>query len=142
MFALHLFVDVVIVDPTIAMADDLVAAFDKGVGHLRVMLKRCGHAEYTERNVELGEDTQHTPDTDSRAVLKGRFHERITFAQHRRKTDAVAHPLGGRAPGWDGCFPASFVVEIEAERYTGVAGPLRIRGIFAVPHVIAWPVVC
>src|SRR5262249_50748244 len=77
-----------------------------------------------------------------RAVLKGRFHERIAFAQHRWKTDVVEHPLRGRIPGEDGCFPASFVVEIEVERYTGITGPLRIGGIFAVTHVIAWPVVC
>src|SRR5262245_26439333 len=142
MFAFHLCVDVVIVDPAIAMADDLVAACDKGVGHLWVLFKRCGHAEYTERNVELGEDTKHTPDTDSRAVLKGRFHERAACARHRRKTDVVEHPLRGRVPGEDVCFPASFVVEIKVERYTGVAGPLRMGWIFAVTHVIAWPVVC
>jgi hypothetical protein len=142
MFALHLFVDVVIVDPAIAVADDLMATFDKGVGHLWITLKRCGHAEYTERNVELGEDTQYTPYTDARAVLKGRFHERIAFPRHRRKTDVVEHPLRGRVPGEDGCLPASFVVEIKVKRYTGVAGPLRIGWIFAVTYVIAWPVVC
>jgi hypothetical protein len=47
MFAFHLFVNVVIVDPAIAVADDLVAAFDTGASHLWVMLKRCSHAEYT-----------------------------------------------------------------------------------------------
>src|SRR2546421_12757168 len=99
MLAFHLFVDMVIVDPAIAVADDLVAAFDKGVGHLWVMLKRCGHAEYTERDVELGEDTQHTPDTDARAVLKGRVHERIAFARHRRTTAVAGDALAGTVPG-------------------------------------------
>jgi hypothetical protein len=137
MVAFHLFVDVVIVDPAIAVADDLVAAFDKGVSHLRVMLKRCGHAEYTERNIELGEDTQHTPDTDARAVLKGRFHEWIAFARYGWKTDVVEHALRGRVPGEDGCFSASFIVEIEVERYTSSTGPLWIGGIFAVTYVVA-----
>jgi hypothetical protein len=101
MGAFHLCVDMVIIDPTITVADDLVTAFDKGVGYLWVILKRCGHTEYTERNIALGEDTQHTPDTDSRAVLKGRFHERIAFTWHWWKTDVVEHSLRGRIPSED-----------------------------------------
>ena len=46
MFAFHLFVDVMIVDPAITMADDLVAAFDKGVGdpdYAQVLWPRRGY---------------------------------------------------------------------------------------------------
>ena len=69
--ALYLFVNMVIVDPAIAVADDLMAALDEGVCHLRVTCQRRRHAENTERNVEPGKDAQHAPDADPRAVLKG-----------------------------------------------------------------------
>src|SRR5712691_1794134 len=62
MLAFHLFVYVMIVDPAIAVADDLVATFDKSAGHCRVPLEGRGHAEHAQRNVELGEDAQYTPD--------------------------------------------------------------------------------
>src|SRR5262249_37110420 len=104
-------------------------------------LERRSDAEHAERNVELGEDAQHAPDPNTRAVLKGRFHERIPFARHWRKADVIEHPLRRCVAVEDVRLTPRLIVEVEVERDTGASRPLRVGGMVTVAHVIASPLV-
>ena len=52
MLALGLLVDLEIVEPTVAMADDLVAVGDNGLGQLRTLLERAHHPEDADLDIE------------------------------------------------------------------------------------------
>jgi len=74
------FVHVLVVDPAVAVAADLVAGIDHRADHIRVTLGGHGHGEDGQRNVEFLEQLQNPPDAGAAAILVKRFHAHVARA--------------------------------------------------------------
>ncbi|MNC17434.1 hypothetical protein D3C75_653140 [compost metagenome] len=77
------FVHVLVVDPAIAMAADLVAGIDHGADHVRVTLGGHGHGEDGQWNVEFLEQLQDPPHAGTAAILVEGFHAHVARALQR-----------------------------------------------------------
>src|SRR6516225_804505 len=82
MLALDLFRDHLVVEPAIAVADDLMPVFDKGVSEFGVALGCFGDRQQTHLDPEPAEQAQQAPAADARAVFENRLDHR---AAHPRQ---------------------------------------------------------
>jgi hypothetical protein len=76
MLALDLLRHHLVVEPAIAVADDLMPVHDKGAYQLRVALGRLGDGQQAHLGAEPAEQPQQAPAADPRAVFEHRFDER------------------------------------------------------------------
>ncbi|MNH60701.1 hypothetical protein D3C73_125920 [compost metagenome] len=139
--ALLRFVHVLIVDPAVAMAADLVAGIDHCADHVRVALGGHGHGEDGQRNVEFLEQFQNPPDPGAAAILVKRFHAHVTRALQRLS----GHHLGEEGFGLfiavqNVALAAFFVIEYERQSDAGIARPVWVRRVTAVTDQVAWVV--
>jgi hypothetical protein len=80
MFAFRVLVDEVVVEPTVAVADDLVAFLNKCVSGFRVTLDRLSHGEDANQHIKAFEDPQEPPNSNPSAVFEGGFDIRAANA--------------------------------------------------------------
>lgn len=123
-------VHVLVVDPAVAVAADLVAGFDHGADHVRMALGGHGDGEDGQRNVEFLEQLEDPPDAGAAAILVQRFHAHVALA---------LQGLGGdhfRKEGFrllvavqDIALAAFFVIEHERQGDAGIARPVRVRRV-------------
>src|SRR6516164_10069722 len=73
MLALDLFRHCLVIEPTIAMADDLVPVLDKGTGDLGVALGSLCDGQQANLDPKLLEQAEQAPAADARAVFEDRF---------------------------------------------------------------------
>ena len=76
MLALGLFGHRLVIEPAVAVADDLVPVLDKGAGNLGVALGRLGHRQQTHLDPELAKQSQQTPTADARAIFEDQLDHR------------------------------------------------------------------
>ena len=89
MLALGRLVDVLVVDPAVAMAGDLVAEIDEGRCQLGVALERHRHAEDRQGQAAPLELAQDAPGAGPRSVLVAGFHRQVS-----RRISGGADELG------------------------------------------------
>src|SRR3984893_1058186 len=82
MLALDLFRDRLVVEPAIAVADDLVAVLDEGPGEFGVTLGRLRHCQQADLATDRAEQAKRPPPADARAVFEYRLDDR---AAHPRQ---------------------------------------------------------
>ncbi len=61
---------IVIIDPAIAVANDLMPIREKGLNSLGAFLKRAYDAENADADIELFENSKQTPDADARTIFE------------------------------------------------------------------------
>src|SRR5262245_42489979 len=76
MLALGVFGHRLIIAPTIAVADDLVAILDKRAGDLGITRGGLRNGQQTDLDPELAEQAQQPPTADARAVFEDRLDHR------------------------------------------------------------------
>jgi len=91
--ALDRFGNAVIVDPAIAVADDLVAGRDHGARDIGIALERANDGKDAHRNLEAGKDAQQPPDATAAAILERRFDDRAAQPFIGRKANIGQHRL-------------------------------------------------
>ncbi len=131
-------VHVLVVDPAVAVAADLVAGFDHGADHVRVTLGGHGHGEDGQWNVEFLEQLEDPPDAGTAAILVQRFHAHVALALQGLRRDHF------REEGFrflvamkDVALAALFVIEHEGQGDAGIARPVRVRRVGAVTDQVA-----
>ena len=137
MLALDLLGHHLVIEPAIAVADDLVPVGDKGADQFRVALGRLGHGQQAQLDAEPAEQTQQAPAADPRTVFEDGFDERAAQTRQRGLADIVQRALGFRVALQDRALAAALEVEIDVDRDTRPAWPLRIGRVSAVADEIA-----
>lgn len=126
-----------IIDPAIAMADNLVAARDECFRDIRVLLDGAGDGQNAERYVIFREDIEDTPDAAAASVLEHGFDQRVADPLPGIDADIVEHTFGNGVAVGEGRFPAAFVIQIEVDRDDRATRPFRIRQTLAITDEIA-----
>ena len=99
MLPLHRLVHELVVDPSPAVARDLVARLDDGPGGGGMALEGHGHGEHADGDPPLGEDAEEPPEADPAPVLVHRLHLEVARPRQRRRPDHLAQePLGLLVP--------------------------------------------
>ena len=80
MLALHLFRHDLVIEPAVAVADDLVSIRDIGADEFWVALGRLGDRQQAYLDPETAEQTQQPPAADPRAVFEHGFDQRAPEA--------------------------------------------------------------
>ena len=79
-FTLLRFIHVLVVDPAITVAADLVPGLDHGADHIRMALGGHCHGKHRERNIELAKQLEDAPHACTAAVLIQRLHAHVALA--------------------------------------------------------------
>src|SRR6516165_11242903 len=85
MLALDLFRHRLVIEPTIAVADDLVALLDKGTGDLGVALGSLCYGQQANLDPEFTEQAQQPPAADPRTVFEHRLDHWAACPGQRRE---------------------------------------------------------
>ena len=133
---LRLFGDRAIVDPAIAVADDLVPAAHAGLGQLGVQLQRAHDTQYAHGDSVLGEDVEQAPGAAPAAVFEHQLHQRHAAAVSG-DADVVEHALRHRIAVGERGLAAALDVEVEVDGDMRAAGPSRVRRELAVADEVA-----
>ena len=73
MLPLDLLIDFQIVEPAVAVADDLVALRDKGLRQLRTLFERADDSEDADLDVKALENAHEPPGPAARSIFENRF---------------------------------------------------------------------
>ena len=92
-FALDLLGQVLVIDPAVAVADDLVSGLDDRSGDLGVALKRSADRQHADLDVAFGENSQQPPHAAPRAVFVDLLDKHAAPALHRWPADVGQHAL-------------------------------------------------
>ena len=109
-FALGQFIDRLIVQPAIAMADDFMTIRHEGLDGIRISLERLDHAEHTAFHVELLENPQDPPDAGARAVFERGLDDLAALAGISWKTGVGQHALRGAVAVHHGTLAAGLEI--------------------------------
>ena len=137
MLALGLLIDFEIVEPPIAVTDDLVAFGDKGLRQLRTLLKRPNDAEDADLDVEALEDAQQSPASAARPIFEDGFHGGVASANVGRQADIVQRILGAGVAFDKAMLASRFNIQIDVHRNPRAARPSRIGRIGTIAVKIA-----
>src|SRR5271170_1645707 len=137
MLALGLFIDFEIVEPTVAVADDLVSLCDEGRGQLRTLLQGADHAEDADLDAEARENPQQAAATTARPVFEHRLYDGAANAGIARQADIVQRVLGALVAFEQTMLAPGFDVEIDVDGDARAAGPFRIGRMATVAAEIA-----
>jgi CheY-like chemotaxis protein len=132
--ALHLFRQVLVVDPAPAVAGDLVAQLDEGLGQLGVTLQRHRDAEDGQRQaaaLELAQDAPHP-----RAVLVDALHRQVA-GRVGGGLNISEELLAAGVAVQHRVLAAFLVVQHELHGHPGVAGPAGVGWVAAVADQVA-----
>ena len=131
---------VLIVDPAIAVAGDLMAEFDECARHFRMPFDRHADAEHRQRQLALFELAQDAPHAGARAVFVDRLHAHVARRIGRRADDLRQELLRAGIAVQHAVFAAFFVVQDELHRDARAARPVGMQRVAAVADQIAWVV--
>ncbi len=138
-FAFLRFVHVLVVDPAVAVAADLVAVGDHLADRFRVALGGHGHGEHGERQVVLFKELEQAPYAGTAAVFVERFHAHVALALERLGGDHLGEEgFGLGIPVQDVALAAFLVVEDEGEGDARIVRPVRVGNVVAVTDQVAW----
>ncbi len=135
--ALYRFGDVLVVDPTPAVAGHLMPQLDKGLGQLRVALQRHGYTEHCQRQAATFKFVEDAPDARAGAVFVDRLHAHVAVIKGRRTDDLGQKLLGVAVAVQYAVFTAFFIVEHKLHGDPRLAGPICVRRGAAVAHQVA-----
>src|SRR5262249_37915010 len=131
--AFDLGLDELVVDPTPAMAHDLVTRLHDGPGRLGMSFERHRDREHADLDLTLREDAHQSPEADAAAVLVHRFDLHVAHALERRHAwHFLQERFGLLVAVQDRALAALLVVHDDLHREAGPPGPLRIRRMLAV----------
>ncbi len=130
--------DVLIVNPSIAMARDFMTQFDECARNLRMAFDRHADAEYRQRQAALVEFAQNAPHAGARAVLVNRLHAHVARRKRRGADDLRKELLRAGVAVQHAVFAALFIVEDELHRNARPPGPVRLHRMAAIADQIAW----
>src|SRR5579885_3152193 len=132
------FTDVVIVEPTPAMANDFVAFLSERTRQFRVLLEPADHAENADFDVEAPKDAHQAPTADPGPVLEDRFHHEAPRPLVGRKANICQHVLRRAVALENAPFAAGLDVEIYVDGNSGPVGPVGVRRAAAIAAKITW----
>ncbi|MCY1426311.1 hypothetical protein D9M71_421290 [compost metagenome] len=142
MLAFLLGIHVLIVDPAIAVAADLVAVGDHLADRFGMTLGGHGHGEDGQRQVVLPEQLEQAPYAGATTVFVERFHAHVAHALQRLGGYHFREErFGFLVAVQDAALTAFLIVEDEGEGDAGVARPVRMGWVVAVSDQVAG-VVC
>ncbi|OMP13156.1 hypothetical protein COLO4_02182 [Corchorus olitorius] len=137
MDALLGFVHVLVVDPAIAVAADLVAGLDHGADDLGVALGGHGHGKDGQGHLVPGEQFQDAPDAGATAVFVERLHGHVADARQRLGGDHLGKKgLGLLVAVEDVALATLFVIEHEGQGDAGVTRPAGVGRLGAIADEI------
>ena len=135
--ALDLFGHRAIVDPAIAVADDLVPAAHAGLGQFGVLLESAHDAQNADHDRELGKDVEQAPGAAATAVFEHQLDERHASTALGADTDVVEHALGHGVAIGERRLPAALDVEVEVDGDMRAVRPSRVRRELPVSDEVA-----
>ena len=134
MLALDLLGHMLVVEPAPAVADDLMAAFDDGLGRIGVALQPHDHSPDAGLYVAFLEDAHEPPEAAPAAVFEGAFHDHVAHALVGREARIRQHTLRMGIAVEDAVLAACLVVDGDGQAEIGSARPLGVRRPGAVAH--------
>ena len=137
MLTLGLLIDFEIVEPPVAVTDDLVALGDKSLRQLRTLLKRPDNAEDADPDVEALEDAQQAPASAARSIFEDGFHGGVASANVGGQPDIIQRILGARIAFEKAMLPSRLDIQIDVHRNSRPASPSWIGGIGPIAAKIA-----
>ena len=130
--------EVLVVDPAPAMARYLVTGLGHRLAGVGIEFQRTTDCPRREAQVPFLEQPKDAPEAGAAAVLVHRLGREIAATHDRRAARRLGQEdFGGGITVQDRILSALLVVQNEAHRDTGVAGPLGIGGIGAVADQVA-----
>src|SRR6185437_7054144 len=93
MLALFAFADLVVVEPTPAMADNLVTLFEERSCKVGILLKPADNGEDADLDVVTAKDAQQAPTSYARPIFKRRLDHWAALARVSRKANIGQHIL-------------------------------------------------
>ena len=130
-------VHVLVVDPAVAVAADLVAGLGHGADHVRVALGGHGHGEDGQWHAAVLEQLEQAPHAGAAAVFVERFHAHVARALQRLGSDHLGEEgFGFLVTVEDVALATFFVIEHERQRDARIPRPVRMgRGIAITDQV-------
>ena len=129
---------VLVVDPAVVVAHDLVPGLDHGGGDLAVAGKRGRDGQDPDLDLALLEQAQEPPHPAPAAIFKNGFDQHAARALDRRISDVGQIGLGAAVAVQHVRFSAALVVERYLEREPRLPRPFRIGQPLAVSDHVAW----
>src|SRR5581483_1648235 len=126
-----------VVDPAVAVRDDLVPGLHAGARDLGVALERHHDREQADRHPALLDDLEQAPDAAPAAELVARLDEDAALAGVRREGRVRERSLGGGVAVENAHLAARLVVDRQQHRDAGAARPLRVGQRPAVADHVA-----
>jgi hypothetical protein len=127
-----------VVDPSVAVAGDLVAGIDHRLDRLRVPLGGHRNRVYRQRDPPALEQLENAPHADARAIFVKLLHADVADAQERlRGHDLREERLRGLVAVQDAVLAAFLVIEHELHGYPRASRPVGLGRIGAVADEIA-----
>ena len=133
--------DTLIVNPTPAVAGDLMPQLDQRADELRMPLERHRNAEHGEWQASALELADDSPHAGARSVLVDRLHAEMPIGVGSSADDLREELLGAGVTVQYVVLAALLVVEDELDGDTGPPGPLGLRWIAAIADQVTWVVV-
>ena len=136
--ALDVLGNILVMDPAPAMACNLVALFDTGLGELRMPLHRHRHREHGQRQAATFELAQDAPAADAGAIFVDRLHTEVAIGITRGADDLGQELLRTAVAMQDAILAALLNIQHELHGDAGISRPACLGWIAAVADQIAW----
>jgi hypothetical protein len=116
-----------VLDPFQAVAGNIPAGLLHGGDHFRAALQRGGDAEYSRRQLALGEHPPQPPEAGARTIFEHRFDIGMALARPRLHAKYIGEKrFGGAVTMQNVILAALFEIHHELHRDPRIARPARI----------------
>ena len=132
MLALDFFGHVLVVNPAVAMASDLMTQAHEFLCQLGMTLQRHAHPKHGHGQATLLKLVQNPPDTGTRAVFVNGFHGQVTVRVSGRTNNFGQELLGARVTVQDAILAAFLIIQDKLHRNARPIRPLCMGHVFTV----------